>query len=89
MSHRYRKIEYETMGPYGSTDTRTLYVHYNNTSDYVTVYDDSGKVVLSFDEWGFDMGLALIKLLTNYDEHEEVKKLDPEEWEKLKEWGVR
>lgn len=67
MSHSYRKIKYETQGNYGSTEYRHLYIDYNVTSDFVTIFDDFGRQLICFDEWGtFDMGHALVTALSNF-----------------------
>ena len=69
MGSSYKKIKYDTEGPYGSTEERWLYVEFNRSSDITTVYDDGGDIMFSFSETGFDMGMALNVILSNwYDE---------------------
>ena len=43
MSSQYRKIKYETEGPYGTTEDRYLYIWSQDTVDVVNVFDDTGK----------------------------------------------
>jgi uncharacterized membrane protein len=50
MSHVRVKTKYNVEAAYGSTEEQTLYVHHNNSSDYVTVYDNEGKELFSFDD---------------------------------------
>lgn len=50
MSHVRVKTKYYEEGPYGSEIERTLFVHHNNSTDYVYVYDDEGKCILSFND---------------------------------------
>jgi len=50
MSHIKVKTKYVEEGEYWTAIEKTLYVHYNLVSDYVTVYDDSGKVLFSFND---------------------------------------
>lgn len=40
------KTKYYTEGVYGSTEEKTLYCVHNNTSDYVTYYDEDGEIIL-------------------------------------------
>ena len=82
MSSYYKKIEYVTMGAYGSTDKKTLYVQYHNGSDTVTVYDEGGKCVLCWDEWGsgneIDMGQAISIIATDFN-NDRLIDMTPEE----------
>ena len=83
MSHTYKKIKYETMGAYASTEERYLYIDYDATSDYVRVFDDTGDLILCFDEWGkFDMGKAIVVALTNSDD-ERLESLNIDEYLKF------
>lgn len=67
MSSQYRKIKYETEGPYGSTEEKWLYVWSHDTVDIVHVFDDYGERLFSYSETGFDMGDA-ISAIANWDE---------------------
>lgn len=40
------KTTYNTEGIYGSTEEKTLYAVHNNSSDYVTFYDEDGEILL-------------------------------------------
>ncbi len=46
MSHVRLKTTYNEEGSYGSVDQYVLYAHHNNSSDYVTFYDEKGNVIL-------------------------------------------
>lgn len=80
MSSSYRKIQYESEGPYGSTEERYLYIKSNNSSDVITVYDDDGDYVFSFSETGFDMGQALVTALTDW-QNLKMEIVSQDEWE--------
>jgi hypothetical protein len=87
MSHLRTKIEYEQPGSYGSTEKRMLYCHHNLSADCVTVYDDKGEVIFSYEEWGKrDFYHQLIKLLTcstpSSDETGDVQYMDLEDMRK-------
>ncbi len=83
MSSTYRKIQYETMGPYGSTEKKYLYIHYHNTCDIVNVYDEAGVHLFSYDEWGdFDMGKAIVVALSDFN-NERLESLTPDEIQKF------
>jgi hypothetical protein len=73
MSSQYRKIKYETEGPYGSTEEKWLYVWSHDTVDIVHVFDNDGERLFSYSETGFDMGAALAVIGTNWqDERLEI-----------------
>jgi hypothetical protein len=82
MSNSYRKIKYESEGPYGSSDEKWLYIHMNNSSDIVSVYDDDGDMLFSFIETGFDMGMALQVAFSNWQD-ERLLPVPIEEFKKL------
>lgn len=82
MSSQYRKIKYDTEGPYGTTEEKWLYVHSHDTVDIVHVFDDSGKELFSYSETGFDMGEALAVIGTNWKD-ERMEKLTPEDFKKI------
>lgn len=48
MSHYRVKTNYQTEGPYGTEETKTLHAHHNLTADIVTFYDDDGSVLFMF-----------------------------------------
>lgn len=50
MSHIKIKTKYVEEGEYWSAIERTLFVHHNLVSDYVTVYDENGKVIFTFND---------------------------------------
>ena len=50
MSHVRIKTTFEVSAPFGTTETKTLYAHHNNSCDVVTFYDDSGKFMFSFED---------------------------------------
>jgi hypothetical protein len=78
MSSQYRKIKYETEGPYGSTEEKWLYVWSHDTVDIVHVYDNDGERLFSYSETGFDMGDA-ISAIVNWDE-EKLEMMTPEDF---------
>lgn len=47
MSHIRVKTKYNTEGDYGSIEEKTVYAHHNLSADYVTFYDEDGRVILS------------------------------------------
>jgi hypothetical protein len=70
MSHNYRKIKYTTQGDYGSVREEYLYIDYNATSDFITIFDSFGRKLIQFDEFGdLDMGQALTIALNNFRDH--------------------
>ena len=48
MSHLRVKTTYNTEGPYGTTEKRTLYAHHNLSCDIVSIYDDDGSFLFAF-----------------------------------------
>lgn len=50
MSHRRVKTKYVEEGGYWSINEKTLYVHHDMASDYVSVYDESGKLMFTFND---------------------------------------
>jgi len=50
MSHYYLKTKYKEEGSYGSTEEHTLYAHHNLSCDVVSIYDEKGDCILSFDD---------------------------------------
>jgi hypothetical protein len=82
MSSQYRKIKYETEGPYGSTEEKWLYVWSHDTVDIVHVFDNDGERLFSYSETGFDMGDA-ISAIANWDE-EKLEMMTREEIELIK-----
>lgn len=74
MSNIYRKIKYVVEANYGMTEERTLYVHHNNSIDYVTFYDEDGTRLFGYGEWGIgkqlDLGQAIAKMLTSTEQQE-------------------
>lgn len=66
MSSQYRKIKYETEGPYGTTEEKWLYVWSHDTVDIVHIFDDAGERLFSYSETGFDMGQALAIIGTDW-----------------------
>ena len=45
MSSQYRKIKYESEGPYGSTEEKWLYVWSHDTVDITHVFGDDGEEI--------------------------------------------
>jgi hypothetical protein len=82
MSSQYRKIKYESEGPYGSIEEKYLYIHSHDTVDVVNVYDDNGNHLFSFSETGFDMGQALVIAFTNWQD-KRIEKVSNDEWNNL------
>jgi hypothetical protein len=82
MSSQYRKIKYDSEGPYGSVEEKYLYIHSHDTVDIVNVYDDNGSHLFSFSETGFDMGQALSIAFTNWQDIRMEKVLN-DEWNDL------
>lgn len=84
MGSNYKKIEFESDGSYGLTEKHWLYVESSRSCDYVNVYDENGKKLFGFGEWGdFDMGDALVVAFTNWND-ERMKSVSIEEMKKLK-----
>jgi len=78
MSSQYRKIKYETEGPYGSTEEKWLYVWSHDTVDIVHIYDNDGERLFSYSETRFNMGDA-ISAIANWDE-EKLEMMTPEDF---------
>ena len=82
MSSQYRKIKYESEGPYGSTEEKWLYVWSHDTVDITHVFDDNGEKLFSYSETGFDMGQALAIIGTNWKD-KRMEELTPEDFNKI------
>jgi len=82
MSSQYRKIKYESEGPYGSTEEKWLYVWSHDTVDIVHVFDENGERLFSYSETGFNMGDA-ISAIANWDE-EKLEMMTREEIELIR-----
>jgi hypothetical protein len=82
VSSQYRKIKYESEGPYGTTEEKWLYVWSHDTVDVVHVFDDSGEELFCYSETGFDMGQALAVIGTDW-KGERLEKLTPEDFKKI------
>lgn len=83
MSHNYRKIKYEEEGPYGSTEEKYLYVDYNATSDYTTIYGNEGQYLITLSEWGnFSMEDAMVTIISNFSDPK-LEYLGEGEYEKI------
>ena len=78
MSSQYRKIKYETEGPYGSTEDQYLYVWSHDTVDIVHIFDNDGEELFLFSETGFNMGDALAVVFTNWKD-DRMEQLTPED----------
>jgi hypothetical protein len=75
MSRDYKKIIYRTEGNFGSTVNALLYAECNNSCDVVSIYSESGDLILCYSEnigGDMDMGQALVKLLTEWDSQERM-----------------
>jgi hypothetical protein len=46
MSRIRVKTKYNTEGIYGSTEEKILYADHNNSSDYVTYYDEDDEIIM-------------------------------------------
>ena len=82
MSSQYRKIKYESEGPYGSTEEKWLYVWSHDTVDITHVFGDDGEELFSYSETGFDMGQALAVIGTNWKD-KRMEELTPEDFNKI------
>jgi len=80
MSSQYRKIKYETEGPYGSTEEKWLYVWSHDTVDITSVFDDNGEMLFCYSETGFNMGQALAIIGTDW-QNERMEMMTREEIE--------
>jgi hypothetical protein len=70
MTHTRVKVQYETQGPYGSTEMEWLYCHHNHTCDFVTFYNDDGSYAdMIFGEWGEIDKWRATELLMYYHRH--------------------
>jgi hypothetical protein len=78
MSSQYKKIKYETEGPYGSTEEMYLYIHSHDTCDVVNVFDHFGDYLFSCSETGFDLGQAMAVAFTDWENKrmEKVNRLE-------------
>ena len=83
MSSQYRKIKYETEGPYGSTEEKWLYVWSHDTVDITSVFDNDGERLFSYSETGFDMGHALAIIGTDW-QNEKMEMMTREEIELIR-----
>jgi hypothetical protein len=83
MSSQYRKIKYESEGPYGSTEEKWLYVWSHDTVDIVHVFDEDGERLFSYSETGFDMGQALAIIGTDW-QNEKMEMMTREEIELIR-----
>ena len=82
MSSQYRKIKYESEGPYGSTEEKWLYVWSHDTVDITHVFGDDGEELFCYSETGFDMGQALAIIGTNWKD-KRMEELTPEDFNKI------
>lgn len=83
MGSNYKKIQYEVEGSWGSTEYRTLYIKFNRSIDYTTIYDENFNEIFGFGEWGnFDMGEALTVVFNNWND-ERMQQLSMEEIQKI------
>lgn len=58
MSHTRVKTKYAEEAAYASTDYVTLYCHHNHSCDYITFYDEKGRVQsMCFGNWESDNDL--------------------------------
>jgi len=80
MSSQYRKIKYETEGPYGSTEEKWLYVWSHDTVDITSVFYDNGEMLFCYSETGFNMGQALAIIGTDW-QNERMEMMTREEIE--------
>lgn len=87
MSHIKIKTKYVEEGEYWSAIERTLFVHHNLVSDYVTVYDESGKVIFTFNDTMRNNLLEAIKRTAGPVKHGElpegVEYMDDQDCEKI------
>jgi len=68
MSSQYRKIKYQSEGPYASWEDRWLYIHSHDTCDVVNVFNENGEHLFCFSETGFDLGMALQVAFSNWQD---------------------
>lgn len=47
MSHLKVKTNYNVEGSYGTVESHTVYADHNNSSDYVSFYDEDGTLLLT------------------------------------------
>lgn len=87
MSGFYVKTKYNTEGSYGSTEENSIYAHHNNSSDYVTIYDSDGTILLvipdTIDNNILDAICRLYNPILNNNYVENVELLTQEERKKL------
>ena len=84
MSHLFLKTEYNSEGSYGSTEKHKLYAHHNNTCDVVSIYDEDGKCIISFDDTQVNSILDAINRLCSALENDKL--VDGVENISIKEW---
>lgn len=80
MGTTYRKVKYNDVGNYGSTDVKTLYCGYNRSCDVTTIYDEDGSVLFSFDD---TLDNNLFDAITKLCNNESVEKVSHEEFSKI------
>jgi len=89
MSSIYVKTKYNTEGPWGSVDEKTIYAHHHLTCDIVSFYDEDGDFIMSVpDTLDNNMLDAINRLYRIYDSDnilaDGVEYLSMDEYNKLK-----
>lgn len=86
MSHCYRKIKYTREAGYGTEDEFYIYMHQNNTSDYVSFYDEGFNFIFGYgDTTSKPLDIQIMKLWTkDIDNCPEIERWTKEDHEKLK-----
>jgi len=85
MSQQYRKIKYETQGGDFGNETITgfIFVHFNNTAGYISVYDKDGrKLITELGDGGNTFFNQLEKIIKDKD-NPECERLTEEDFKLL------
>ena len=84
MSHIRVKTEYDVEEPYGSTEKQVLYCDHNNSSDYVTFYDQNGGWLFCVEDTRDNNMLAAINCLyLSHLNEDKVENVSNEEWNRV------
>ena len=62
MGQHYRKIKYGSEGEYASTEEKYIYVHFNDTGGFQSIYGPRGEHLFTNQDW--DKGKDLIDRIT-------------------------
>lgn len=86
MSHLYRKIKYTREAGYGTEEEMYIYMHQNNSCDYVSFYDENFNFIFGYgDTTSKPLDIQIMKLWTkDIESCPEIERWSSEDFEKLK-----